>query len=89
MKILFIARKNARSIAQTIDLHGSMVAHEPKFLSENLIIFPAVGRGPKYLFVFPRPRAALVEQITHYLRERLAERNPAGVESHLQPAGTS
>jgi len=50
-----------------------MVAHEPKFLSENLIIFPAAGKGPKYLFVFPRSQAAVVEHIVDYLRERLTE----------------
>ena len=72
-KILFVARKSGRPFAQTIELDGSMVAHEPKFLSENLIIFPAAGKGPKYLFVFPRSQAAVVEHIVDYLRERLTE----------------
>ena len=69
-KIIFVARKSGRPFARTIDLEGSMAAHEPRFLSENLVIFPAVGRGPKYLFVFPRSDAGLVEQIVQYLRER-------------------
>jgi hypothetical protein len=72
-KLLFLARKSGRPFAQTIDLDGSMVTHESKFLSENLIISPAAGKGPKNLFVFPRPRAAEVEQIVDYLRERLNE----------------
>jgi hypothetical protein len=72
-KILFVARKSGRPFAQTIELDGSMVAHEPKFLSENLIIFPAAGKGPKYLFAFPRSQAAVVEHIVDYLRERLTE----------------
>jgi hypothetical protein len=72
-KILFVARKSGRPFAQTIELDLSMVAHEPKFLSENLIIFPAAGKGPKYLFVFPRSQAAVVEHIVDYLRERLTE----------------
>ncbi|MDB6146915.1 MAG: hypothetical protein JWO45_579, partial [Spartobacteria bacterium] len=42
-KIMFVAHKSGRPFAQTIELDGSMVAHEPKFLSENLIIFPAAG----------------------------------------------
>jgi hypothetical protein len=75
-KLLFVARKTGRPFAQTIDLDGSMFAHEPKFLSENLIIFPAAGKGPKNLFVFPRPDSALVEQIVHDLRERLSEPAP-------------
>jgi hypothetical protein len=87
-KVHFFAHKNGRPFAQTIDLDGSMVAHEPKFLSENLIIFPAAGKGPKYLFVFPRPRAAIVEQIVEYLRERLGQRTPTGVESRFEPTQT-
>jgi len=85
-KVLFVARKNGRPFIQTIDLDGSMVAHEPKFLSENLIIFPAAGKGPKYLFIFSRPRAAMVEEIVRRLRERLGQRGPISVESHLEPA---
>jgi hypothetical protein len=83
-KLVFVARKSGRAFSQTIDLEGSMVAREPKFLSENLIIFPAAGKGPKYLFIFPRPLAALVEQITEHLRERLSRPPPADV--HVDPA---
>jgi hypothetical protein len=72
-KLVFVARKNGRPFAGTIELEGSIVTHEPGFLSENLVIFPAAGKGPKYLFVFQRPDAALVEQIVGYLRERLSE----------------
>jgi len=82
-KLHFVARKNGRPFAQTIDLDGSMVSHEPKFLSENLIIFPAAGKGPKYLFIFPRPLAATVEQIVENLRERLSQHGPVGVETRL------
>ena len=75
-KIIFVARKSGRPFARTIDLEGSMAAHEPRFLSENLVIVPAVGRGPKYLFVFPRSDAGLVEQIVDYLREHLSRSEP-------------
>ena len=84
-KLRFVARKNGRPFAQTIELEGSMVAHEPKFLSENLIIFPAAGKGAKYLFLFPRPRASMVEQIVEDLRERLSQHGPVGVETRLEP----
>jgi hypothetical protein len=70
-KVTFIGRKNGRPFSQTIDLEGSMVTHEPKFLSENLVIFPAAGKGPKYLFLFPRSRSAIVSEIVGYLRGRL------------------
>lgn len=85
-KLVFVARKNGRAFSQTINLDGMMVAHEPKFLSENLIIVAAAAKGPRYLFLFPRSCAADVEQIVEYLRERLGQSGPSGVEAQLQPA---
>lgn len=72
-KILFVARKTGRPFVRTIDLEGSMVTHEPRFLSENLVILPALGKGSKYLFIFPRPHAALVDEIVRNLGQRLSE----------------
>ena len=71
-KLLFVARKSGRAFAKTIELEGSMIAHEPKFLSENLIIFPKVGKGARYSFVFPRSNATLVEAIVQDLRVRIS-----------------
>src|SRR5437667_10367697 len=68
---MVIASKNRRPLAKTIELHVSMIAHEPKFLSENLIIFPKVGKGARYSFVFPRSHAALLEKIVQDLRVRI------------------
>ena len=87
-KLVFVARKNGRPFSQAIELDAMMVAHEPKFLSENLIIVPSTGKGPKYLFLFPRSRASDVEHIVEYLRERLGQSGPSGVETQLQPAAT-
>src|SRR5438034_5965192 len=70
-KLMFVARKNRHPSAKTIELHVSMIAHEPKFLSENLIVFPKVGKGARYSFVFPRSHAALVEKIVQDLRVRI------------------
>jgi hypothetical protein len=70
-KLTFVGRKATRPIAETIELDGMTIAREPKFLSENLVIF-AEGGGPRYLFVFPRARAAEVEKITETLRGNLA-----------------
>ena len=84
--ITFVAKKG-RGFAQTIDLNGMMVAREPKFLSENLVIFPVTGKGPKYLFVFSRPSGAIVAEIADYLRTRLSA--PAVVSpqlTELEPA---
>ncbi len=84
-KVVFVARKSGRPFAQTIDLLGSMVAREPKFLSENLLIFPAAGKGPKYLFIFPRSSAAIVEQIAEHLRERHVSSISQPEEIHPEP----
>ncbi len=70
--ITFVARKNGRPFAQPIELDGCILAHEPKFLSENLIILPAAGKGAKYSFLFARPQAALVEEVMHDLRLRIS-----------------
>jgi hypothetical protein len=68
-KLIFVSRKFARRIA----LEGAVISHEPRFLSENLVISSAAGKGPNYSFIFARSDAGLVEQIVQYLRERLSE----------------
>jgi hypothetical protein len=67
-KLVFVARKAGRSFAQTIELEGFSILREPKFLSENLLIYPAAGKGPKYLFVFPRSSHAIVQEVVEQLR---------------------
>jgi uncharacterized membrane protein len=71
-KIVFVGRRNWKPFCQTIDLGGLTVAREPQFLSENLVIVPREGRGPKYSFLFSRSRGPLVELIVADLREKLS-----------------
>lgn len=59
-KIFFLARKGRRPFAQKIELDAMSVTHEPKFLSENVAIFPVAGKGVKYSFIFPRSDAEIV-----------------------------
>lgn len=75
-KLVFVGRKNWKPFCQTIDLEGMTVAREPQFLSENLVIVPAEGRGPKYSFLFTRSRAALVELIAEDLRDKMQRTTP-------------
>lgn len=82
-KLVFVGRRNWKPFSQTIDLEGSTVAREPQFLSENLVIVPSEGRGPKYSFLFTRSRGNLVELIAEDLREKLA--GPAPVTHSLAP----
>ncbi len=82
-KVIFVAQKG-RGLSQTIDLDGSMVMREPKFLSDNLVILPAAGKAPKYLFLFPRSSGAMVEEISEYLRARLVP-TPAAPAEVFEP----
>ncbi|MEY2502193.1 MAG: hypothetical protein QOI07_2527 [Verrucomicrobiota bacterium] len=86
-KIVFVGRRNWKPFCQTIDLETSSVAREPQFLSENLVIVPKEGRGPKYCFLFTRSRGPLVELIAEDLREKLTR--PAVVAHPLarEPVG--
>jgi hypothetical protein len=85
-KLIFVARKRGRPVARAIDLEGLNVSREPKFLSENLVVFPAAAKGPKYLFTFSRPNAALVEQVVEDLNRRLSEQ-PLQEQVIAEPAG--
>jgi hypothetical protein len=82
--MVFVARKG-RGLAQIIDLEGMVVAREPKFLSENLVIFSEGGKGPRYLFIFPRSSGPLVEEIVNYLRARISAPPAAPMELEAQP----
>ena len=78
-KLVFVARKGGRGFAQTIDLDGMIIAREPNFLSENLVILPAAGKGPNYLFIFPRSSGRLVEEVAEYVRSRITAPPPAAL----------
>ncbi len=77
-RLVFVARKGS-GLAQNINLEGMTVAHEPKFLSENLVIFPEAGKGGRFLFIFPRSQGPIVEEITQNLRARSSAVAPAPV----------
>jgi len=71
-KLIFVTRQGWRSIAQTIDLNGYLVAREPKFLSENLVMSSNASRAPNYTFIFERGRGRQVQQIVEYLNTGLS-----------------
>jgi len=72
-RLIFVARKGRRLFERRIDLEGSIVSHESRFLFENLVISTAASKRPAYSFIFPRSDAVLVEQIVSELHERLRE----------------
>jgi hypothetical protein len=71
-RLLFLARKGWRTRAHTISLDGAAVSREPKFLSENLLVAPAAGKGASSLFIFERGRGARVQQIVDFMNRRLS-----------------
>jgi hypothetical protein len=83
-KIAFIARKGRRPFARAVELADANIAREPKFLSENLVIFSSGARTAQNVFVFPRSRAATVERIVADLRERTARTETSAL---LEPVG--
>jgi hypothetical protein len=70
-KLVFVGRKNWKPFSKMIDLEATTIAREPQFLSENLVVMPTEGRGPKHSFLFTRSRARLVELIAEDLQGKL------------------
>ncbi len=75
-KLHFVGQRGWRSLTKTLDLDGCKFSREPRFLSEDLVIYHP-DRGTKQTFVFDRSRSALVEAVTTLLRERSAAPEPA------------
>lgn len=88
-KLFFFARKNGRAFAQTIELAGTKIEHEPKFLSENVAVVPVAGKGAKFTFIFPRSDAELAAKVADDLSVRARTPIwPLG-QSQLEPTLTS
>jgi len=51
-KLAFVARRRWRNVAVELELDTYKVAHEPKFLSENVVLY-SLEKKPKYNFPFP------------------------------------
>ncbi len=75
-RVWFVARGGWRKLAVELDLATYKVAHEPKFLSENLVLY-SLEKKPKYLFIFSRTQSPLVESVAASLRERIGVSLPA------------
>jgi hypothetical protein len=69
-KLIFLAKRRFRPVAATLDLATYKVAHEPKFLSENLVLY-SLEKKPKYVFTFARSQRPLVKGMATSLRMRL------------------
>jgi hypothetical protein len=86
-KVAFVAQRRWRHFAIELDLDTYKIAHEPKLLSENVVLY-SLEKKPKYIFLFPRSQRAVVKALVASLQERLTAR-PIPVPAELpSEAGT-
>ncbi len=69
-KLRFVARKSWRPFLAELDLATYKAAHEPKFLSENVVLY-SLEKKPKFIFLFDRSQRAVVKAIAASLQQRL------------------
>jgi hypothetical protein len=69
--VAFVAKRRWLHVAEEISLDRYKVAHEPKFLSENVVLY-SLEKKPKYVFIFARSQRAVVKMLVASLQERLA-----------------
>ena len=77
-RVWFVGKRGWTKVAEELDLTTYKVAHESKFLSENVLLY-SLERKPKYTFVFDRTRASLVKKVARSIQDRLAP-EPATIE---------
>ncbi len=68
--VAFVAKRRWFHVAEEISLDRYKIAHEPKFLSENVVLY-SLEKKPKYVFIFARSQRAAVKMIVASLQERL------------------
>jgi hypothetical protein len=69
-KLRFVAHRRWRPVAVELDLATYKVAHESKFLSENVVLY-SLEKKPKHLFLFDRGQRAIARRIATSLQDRL------------------
>jgi hypothetical protein len=69
-KVWFIAKRGWRKLAEELDVATYKVVHEPKFVSENLVLY-SLEKKPKYVFIFDRTQTALVKAVAASLQARI------------------
>ena len=78
-KLAFVAKRGWKHVALELELAGYKVAHEPKFLSENVALY-CLEKKPKYIFLFSRGQRAIAKAVVASIEERLAAPAPAPAE---------
>ncbi|SRR5579862_461689 len=75
-EIHFVAERGLATYAKTFDITGCKAAREPKFLSENLVLYRADSKL-KLVFLLDRTRASLVRRLAESVSRGLAQDSPA------------
>jgi uncharacterized membrane protein len=78
-RLAFVAKRRWRKATVELDLKTYKLAHEPKFLSENLVLY-SLEKKPKFVFLFARSQRPVVKLVAASLKERLESTAPAPVE---------
>ena len=87
-KVWFVAKSGWRKMAEELDVATYKVVHEPKFVSENLVLY-SLEKKPKYVFVFDRTQTALVKAVAASLQERIASAVPKNLPVPEEPAAAT
>ncbi|HEX8295338.1 MAG TPA: hypothetical protein VF593_03500, partial [Chthoniobacteraceae bacterium] len=69
-RLAFVANRRWRKAVQQLELATYKVAHEAKFLSENIVLY-SLEKKPKYTFVFDRSQRPLVKIVANSIKQRL------------------
>jgi Domain of unknown function (DUF4126) len=68
--VAFLAKRRWRTIAAPLELASYKVVHEPKLLSENIVLY-SLEKKPKFVFLFDRSQREVVKQVTARLQAHL------------------
>lgn len=66
-QVHFVGQRGWRSLTKTLEIGGCKVSQEPRFLSEDLVVYHP-DKGTKHVLLFDRSRAALVGNLVSSLR---------------------
>jgi hypothetical protein len=83
-KIAFVAKRRWNHVAEEIELDTYKLAHEPKFISENIVLY-SLEKKPKFIFLFTRSQRAVVKALAAELQTRLAAPGVARADALAQP----
>lgn len=83
-RLAFVATRRWRKTARALDLATYKLAHEPKFLSENVVLY-SLEKKPKFVFLFARSQRPVVKAVASSLKARLESTTPLPAAAESEP----